>query len=486
MQLQPPGSRRAVLLAIGALACVVGCSAGGGEGSGAAGAGTGAGGAGGLPGAAGASAGHPGGAGTTGTAGAGVAGSSAAGMGGTFAGPAGAAGNAPGRGGAAGTSVAGTGGAVGGRGGGAAGSPAGGAPGAGGTGPHVCGSGAENDDVTLTCPSGQSIDSVVFASYGTPTGACGAFAAGSCNATTSVDVVKALCLGRQSCTIPASNASFGDPCNKTVKKFAVEVACAVGGGAGGAGGSGGTQVPFKGVANSPCDARKALNVSWYYNWEQAEKEPCSDGKGGVFVPMIWGHTGNEQSATGITNAVASFVSKKYDYVLGFNEPDNPDQSNIPVATAISLWPSFDNKAIKIVSPGTAANANPGQAWFTSFMNMLNADPSLRADALAIHWYGWNSGSCDANASQLESYIKWAEGFSGNRPIWITEWGCLNQSAPDVQTVVKFYNAALAVFARHPRIQRYAWYPWSTNLTLVNDDGSLTALGMAYAAAPAYK
>lgn len=71
-------------------------------------------------------------------------------------------------------------------------------------------------------------------------------------------------------------------------------------------------------------------------------------------------------------------------------------------------------------------------------------------------------------------------------IWLTEWGCLNDSAPDVQTVVDFYNGALAVFARHPRVQRYAWYPWSTNLHLVNDDGSLTALGVAYAAAPSYK
>ena len=77
-------------------------------------------------------------------------------------------------------------------------------------------------------------------------------------------------------------------------------------------------------------------------------------------------------------------------------------------------------------------------------------------------------------------------FSGNRPIWLTEWGCLNDSAPDVPTVVNFYNGALAVFARHPRVVRYSWYPWSTNLDLVNSDGSLTTLGNAYAAAPAYK
>lgn len=120
------------------------------------------------------------------------------------------------------------------------------------------------------------------------------------------------------------------------------------------------------------------------------------------------------------------------------------------------------------------------------MTSVNGSATLQADFIALHWYGWNSGSCDAKASQLESYIKWAEGFSGNRPIWLTEWGCLYQSAPDTTTVLNFYNGALAVFSRHPRVQRYSWYPWSTNNELVNSDGSLTTLGMAYAAAPAYK
>ena len=51
------------------------------------------------------------------------------------------------------------------------------------------------------------------------------------------------------------------------------------------------------------------------------------------------------------------------------------------------------------------------------------------------------------------------GFAGDRPIRITEFGCLNQSAPDVQTVVTFFNGAVAMFAKHPRLVRYAWYPW---------------------------
>jgi hypothetical protein len=261
---------------------------------------------------------------------------------------------------------------------------------------------------------------------------------------------------------------------------------AAGSGAAGAPGAGSaTMKPYKGVANSPCAARTALNVSWYYNWEQKETEPCSDGRGGEFVPMIWGHTGAEQTGSSIQSAVQSMAMHGYANVLGFNEPDNSSQSNISVSTAIGLWPSFAVSGIRIGSPATSANSN-GQAWFKDFMGQLGSDQSLRADFVAIHWYGWNSGSCDSKASQLESYVKWAEGVAGNRPIWITEWGCLNQSAPDAATVVTFYKAAVAMFAKHPRVERYSWYPWSTNCDLNDKSGALTELGMAYAAAPAFK
>jgi hypothetical protein len=344
----------------------------------------------------------------------------------------------------------------------------------------VCDEAMEASSVSLSCPAGQVIGDVVFASYGSATGGCGSYVTGACHASASTAVVEALCIGRESCTVSATNGYFGDPCGGTTKHLAVEVVC-VAPGAVAVG-----DEPFKGVANSPCAARTALNVSWYYNWTRGESEPCADGRGGAFVPMVWGHPGGEQNATSIANYVAGFVSAGYEHVLAFNEPDNPTQSNISVTTAMALWPSFENPSILIGSPGTAANANPGQAWFTDFMTQLEGRPSRRADFLAIHWYGWNAGSCDANASQLESYIRWAEGFAGGRPIWITEWGCLNLSAPDVATVVRFYRAALAVFARHPRVHRYAWYPWATNCGLNDSDGSLTALGEEYAAAPAYR
>ena len=43
-----------------------------------------------------------------------------------------------------------------------------------------------------------------------------------------------------------------------------------------------------------------------------------------------------------------------------------------------------------------------------------------------------------------------------------------------------------MFAKHPRVERYSWYPWSTNCDLNDKSDALTELGMAYAAAPAFK
>ena len=256
---------------------------------------------------------------------------------------------------------------------------------------------------------------------------------------------------------------------------------------GDASGSGVTDggAPYKGVANSACPDLVRLGVSWYYNWTLSPGS-C---KSSQFVPMIWGHTGKEQTAAGIQSELDGLASAGYRTVLGFNEPDNSSQSNLSATTAISLWPSFTGDAsVRVGSPATQANST-GQAWFTTFMQKVNADTTgqLRVDFIAAHWYGWNSGSCDAKASGLESYIKWLEAIPGNRPIWLTEWGCLNQSNPSAATVQAFFSGAVAMFAKHPRLERYAWYPWTTNNELVAaDGGALTALGTLFATEAAYK
>jgi hypothetical protein len=245
---------------------------------------------------------------------------------------------------------------------------------------------------------------------------------------------------------------------------------------------GGGNSPFKGVAGGACSELVSLNVSWWYDWEQGPTGCTST----PFVPMVWGQS-SEQTTAAITSEVAAGVAAGYKYVLGFNEPDNSTQSSITVATAISLWPAFNNPAVTIGSPATQGNAT-GLAWIQDFMTQVNADATgqLRVDFIATHWYGWDTGACDPAANTLESWIAGIEAIPGNRPIWLTEWGCMNESNPNAATVQAFYAGALAMFAKHPRLVRYAWYQWNTYNELLNaDGGGLTPLGTAYAAAPAY-
>jgi hypothetical protein len=240
--------------------------------------------------------------------------------------------------------------------------------------------------------------------------------------------------------------------------------------------------PYKGVANSACNDLVTLGTTWYYNWDLTP--PCSTPQ---FVPMVWGHTGTEQTQAGIAGEIAGLVTQGYDVVLGFNEPDNTSQSNISEAAAIALWPAFNNPSVLVGSPATQANTT-GQTWFKSFMSDVNADTTgtLRVDFITAHWYGWNTGSCDSEAANLESYLNYLEGIPGNRPIWLTEWGCLNDSNPDAATVQAFFSGAIAMFTKHPRLVRYAWYPWETNNELVTSTDTLTSLGSVFAGEPAYK
>ena len=222
-----------------------------------------------------------------------------------------------------------------------------------------------------------------------------------------------------------------------------------------------------------------LNLSWYYNWTASTN--CTSSA--QFIPQFWGHAG-ENYAAELTTA----TSRGYTTILGFNEPDNATQANILVPAAIGFWPQLtSNPAVRVGSPATQGNTL-GLTWLQNFMTQVNADTTgrLRVDFISFHWYGWNAGSCDPAAATLEAYLKQIEAIPGNLPLWLTEWGCLNLSAPTAPTVAAFYSGAIAMFAKHPRLERYGWFTSRTgdNNGLVTSAGVLTPLGAEYAAAPA--
>lgn len=90
----------------------------------------------------------------------------------------------------------------------------------------------ETTAITVGCPGGQVISSVVDAQFGLLTGSCAASGAGfkpsgcTSNATLVKSVVASLCVGNQTCTVPAQVRRFGaDACPGKVKTLAVRVGC---------------------------------------------------------------------------------------------------------------------------------------------------------------------------------------------------------------------------------------------------------------------
>lgn len=75
----------------------------------------------------------------------------------------------------------------------------------------------ESHTAVLSCGA-ATIESVSFASFGTPQGSCGAFTFGACAAPTTLAVVEAACIGKTNCSIFVSVSTFGpDPCLGTPK-----------------------------------------------------------------------------------------------------------------------------------------------------------------------------------------------------------------------------------------------------------------------------
>lgn len=88
---------------------------------------------------------------------------------------------------------------------------------------YVYGTVNENGTLNLSAPANATITSVSFASYGTPNGSDGNYTIGGCHATNSQTIVESYCVGNNSCSIPAKNAVFGDPCGGTYKRLYVKV-----------------------------------------------------------------------------------------------------------------------------------------------------------------------------------------------------------------------------------------------------------------------
>jgi len=233
---------------------------------------------------------------------------------------------------------------------------------------------------------------------------------------------------------------------------------------------------------SPADqAALSHGIGWWYNWSpqpESAVQASYAALGLEFVPMQWG--GSVDATT-----LESQIPEGAKYLLGFNEPNFVQQSNLTPQQAAALWPQLEavakNRGLKLVSPAVnfcgpaSACVNQDTSPFDWLDAFFAACTGCQVDYLAVHIYLQDGAGLQNVLSQYEAKY--------SQPIWLTEWANLGNtvSAADELSLMQ---EALPILEADPRIFRYAWFTGrstaqpSLNL-LGTDAGTLTPLGEAY-------
>ncbi len=86
----------------------------------------------------------------------------------------------------------------------------------------------KHNGLTISCgeEDGGTIEKVLFASYGNPTGHCGGYhKLGNCHVPNTRKTVEELCLRKRTCIIPTGADFWGNPCPDEIKWLSVSVQC---------------------------------------------------------------------------------------------------------------------------------------------------------------------------------------------------------------------------------------------------------------------
>jgi hypothetical protein len=238
-------------------------------------------------------------------------------------------------------------------------------------------------------------------------------------------------------------------------------------------------------ANSLADLQAlSKGISWWYNWSPSpDKTAGAWAMTGVeFVPMVWGQKGGPPDPATIEKQIPAGSR----YILGFNEPNRGDQSNITAAQAAALWPRIEqiakDKNLLIGSPspqycaGDCNDTDPFH-WLDAF---FAACPNCKVDFMATHWYACTGDALKSHLSKFKKY---------GRPIWVTEFSCMDAGDHSAAGEAAYMKTAIDILEKDPTVFRYSWFtgrwPAMPGINLLGaGSGTLTDLGTQYITLPA--
>jgi len=234
------------------------------------------------------------------------------------------------------------------------------------------------------------------------------------------------------------------------------------------------------IFRNSVDIRQCLSagkVSWYYTWSVFPADASIE-----FVPMFWGEKAIGQWTSMIQK---TFSNSKLNITtaLGMNEPEHSGQSNLTAQEGVDLWKTYVEPlhamGYRLGSPATSS-APSGKVWLRDFLTACGGNCTV--DFIALHWYG-------TNASWFITYV---EDFHNTfqKPIWVTEWACMNfvdltkQCSAD--ETAAFLNITQSFLDEADFVERYSWFgamkvvdAVNPNIATMDHNGNINALGSQY-------
>lgn len=214
------------------------------------------------------------------------------------------------------------------------------------------------------------------------------------------------------------------------------------------------------------------NSTWYYNWgtrPSGDTDEVRKSRNQEYVPEKWGAGGSWTNIYSLDYA---------SHLMGYNEPDHTEQSNVSVERAIEEWPHMMRTGMRLGSPATT-----NFSWLYGFMDKVR-ELNYRVDYVVIHAY-WGG------MSGAEWYEKLKEVHERTgRPLWIKEWnnganwtkeswpsGTEAQQARQLRDLTEI----LTMLDTCSFVERYSIYNWVEEKRMViSSSAQLTPAGKYYA------
>lgn len=233
--------------------------------------------------------------------------------------------------------------------------------------------------------------------------------------------------------------------------------------------------PKKGVGGFPLRADE-FGISWAYNWGKLGTDYPTNVD---YWPMQWGSFFWDSWP----ELVPSWKRDADPYMLmGYNEPDASSQSNVPVASAIAMWPRNEATDTPLLGP---APVNPTNQWIVDFMQGV-ADHEMRVDYAAVHRYPGPDPDNFINSLQ-NTYNAFG------RELIVSEFSVVDWNNTNSWNDDQVYNFFVEVFWRMEKldfVRRWAMFVFTDDpANAISDnrgemlfaDGSLTPEGKLFSA-----